>query len=215
MNNNNTFIYCLIDPITNLVRYIGKTINPNCRKEVHRKKDWNPIFEILDEVPTAEWKFWERHYISLYSSWGFVLENKNPGGGGPTIHTIETKRKISLSLSGNKNPNYGKTTYIKGKKLSEITKKKISLAGMGNKRALGTKRTDETKLKLSMAKLGTKNPMHGIPSPLTGKTFSEEHRRKLSESKKGKKLSKEHIEAKKGHIPWNKGLKGIKYKISN
>jgi group I intron endonuclease len=41
-----------------------------------------------------------------------------------------------------------------------------------------------------------------------GKEFSEEHKRKLSLSHKGKKLSLEHIEKIKGHTPWNKGKEG-------
>jgi len=42
-----------------------------------------------------------------------------------------------------------------------------------------------------------------------GRTFSKEHREKLSKVKLGKRLSEEHKEKLKGRIPWNKDLKGI------
>ena len=49
---------------------------------------------------------------------------------------------------------------------------------------IGIKRDDETKEKLSKAKSGKNHPFYG-------KTFSQEHRRKLSEVKKGKIFSEE------------------------
>lgn len=105
-----TFIYCLIDPRTNQVRYIGKSDHPTQRYKEHlyqnRKtylKDWvkslkkenlKPELIILDEVLLSEWEFWEKHYISLYKSWGFKLCNMTEGGDG-IIHTEEIKAKIS------------------------------------------------------------------------------------------------------------------------
>ena len=69
---------------------------------------------LLDLVPTKEWKFWEKYYISLFKSWGFKLENKNEGGGGVTHHNIETKKIISSIHKGLSKP------------MSENTKHKIS-----------------------------------------------------------------------------------------
>lgn len=80
----------------------------------------------------------------------------------------------------------------KGKKLSEEHKKKIS---EGNK---GKTLSDETKAKLSKALkgllAGEKHPMwgkKGKDNPLYGKPLSEEHKKKISESNKGKKMSEE------------------------
>ena len=127
--------------------YIGKSVNPNSRKHNHRNrsKNCNILLEIIDEVPTDEWLFWERHYISLFKSWGFILQNKNEGGGG-SIECSDKKRNI-ISLK-NKQKNFGEN-----KERSE----KISKALKGRKTYW----------------------MEG--------TRSEDIRKKMSESKKGKK----------------------------
>lgn len=62
--------------------------------------------------------------------------------------------------------------HMKGKKLSEEHRRKISESERGNKHS------EESKRKISES--------------LKGKKFSDEHKRKLSEAKKGKKLSEEH-----------------------
>jgi len=104
----------------NIPFYIGKTINIKDRKNNHRRKFKKTIFlEIIDEIPTNEWKFWEKHYISLFKSWGFMLENKNNGGGGCDLHP----EHVRLSISKNKK--------INGYKDNELRKKRISIANKG------------------------------------------------------------------------------------
>lgn len=88
-----TSIYLLIK--NNIPFYVGKT-NGSWRKYFHKKHYGEDIeFEIIDEIPIEDWKFWEKHYISLFKSWGFKLENKNNGGGGPTFISNETRQKMS------------------------------------------------------------------------------------------------------------------------
>ena len=70
----------------------------------------------------------------------------------------ETKNKISISRSGENNPNFGK-------QISEEHKNKLLNSWKGRKH------TQESKLKMSESK--------------KGKSFTEEHRKKLSECKKG------------------------------
>lgn len=85
---------------------------------------------------------------------------------------------------------------------------------------LGLKWTDEGKERSSKAKTGIKNPAYGIPktkemkerisNTLKGRIFSEETRRKISESHKYRKPISEETkrkmsEAGKGRIPWDKG----------
>jgi group I intron endonuclease len=62
----------------------------------------------------------------------------------------------------------------------------------------GGTHSEETKRKISIKNSGENNPMYGRTGDQhhnTGRKFSEEHRRKLSE-------------AHMGHTPWNKGMKG-------
>ena len=73
---------------------------------------------------------------------------------------------------------------LRGKKLSEEHKRKISEAKKGKARS------EETKKKISEAK--------------KGHVVSEEAREKISENKKGKTAWNK---GKKGQIPWNKGKK--------
>jgi hypothetical protein len=83
--------------------YIGKTNNIDWRKQNHKCTfGFNTILKIIDEVPIEEWKFWEKHYISLFKSWGFQLKNKNNGGGGATniIFSSERNKAISLKTKG-------------------------------------------------------------------------------------------------------------------
>ena len=147
INNNTTFIYSLSDENHN-IRYIGKTSYLRRRVKDHiteakkgintRKNRWilsllkrnvNPLIEIIDEVPSSEWEFWEIFYISLFKSWGFQLTNNTSGGNGtgsginnPNYGrklTEDHKHKCSLKLRGKNNPSYGK-------KPSDETLKKLS-----------------------------------------------------------------------------------------
>ena len=109
-------IYCLIDPITKQIRYIGKTNNINKRFANHiqrkknktykscwiyslKKKGLKPIIEILDIVG-EDWEFWETWYISLYKSWGFKLTNLTSGGIGikSNNYSVELREKMGIHL---------------------------------------------------------------------------------------------------------------------
>ena len=116
-----TYIYALIDPITNIPRYIGKAndlnkrlkghVNKvNCKKsKLNKKESWiksllnnnlKPTIEKLDYVPVNEWKFWEMFYISLFKSWGFNLTNGDNGGLGTGRLTEEIRNKIRFANTG-------------------------------------------------------------------------------------------------------------------
>lgn len=103
-----TYIYTLSHPITNEVRYVGKTVNPKQRKHNHSniardkgtyKRNWinslkiqnlKPNFEIIDEID-SDWKFWEKYWISQFKVWGFSLCNYTLGGDG-----LETSNQTSF-----------------------------------------------------------------------------------------------------------------------
>lgn len=118
---NTVYIYALLDPLTNEIRYIGKTQNINRRYKQHinlnnikthtHRDNWikklinnnlYPIIEVLDEVPEDNWQFWEIHWIALIKSWEFNLTNIGFGGEGGIRCSEETKKKISLKNTGNK-----------------------------------------------------------------------------------------------------------------
>ena len=156
------FIYSLSDPITNEVRYIGKTYNPEKRYKEHiyksktgkthrdfwiqklMKLEQKPIMNIIEECNDENWVIREQYYISIYDN----LTNLTNGGEGthgyiPSKETIEKRRLATI-----------------GKKRTDEFKEAARL------RKLGTKHTDETKKLLTLKKLG--NPIH-----------SEEHKENL------------------------------------
>ena len=105
-----TYIYTLSDPITGDIRYVGKTTNlkqrykahcdPSKSKHTHkynwiqslRKQRLKPIMEVIDEVPTSEWKFWEKWWFQVIKSWDFNLVNHTAGGDGLTFGNDTTFR---------------------------------------------------------------------------------------------------------------------------
>jgi hypothetical protein len=107
MINQLTYIYYLHNG-DNIPFYVGKTIRKdNSRLNAHKSSlQENTYLEIIDEIPTEEWKFWEKYYISLFKSWGFKLANKNNGGGGCVTHIVskETREKISKYHKGKSKP---------------------------------------------------------------------------------------------------------------
>jgi hypothetical protein len=87
--------------------YIGKTNNIKKRKLNHKQHvGFNICLEVIDKIPSNEWKFWEKHYISLFKSWGFNLKNKNEGGGGCSTHEVSelAREKISKTHKNLKKP---------------------------------------------------------------------------------------------------------------
>ncbi len=72
------------------------------------------------------------------------------------VHSVETRRKMSLSKIGNKN--------MVGKKHTKATKKKMSESRKGNKFSLGHKQTPEHRRKISITNSGSRafNWMGGL-----------------------------------------------------
>lgn len=183
-----TFIYTLSCPLSNDIRYVGKSDNIKNRIRDHLSKSkklkthkdkWicslnknhsKPKLEILDIVDKNEWKFWEQHYISLFKSWGFNLVNHTNGGDGGSFkkHTEETKKKMSQLRKGKKRKPFSEETK---KAMSESAKKRAmplkAIQTSANKRR-GKKRppmSESTKEKLRnyrLNKIHTKETIEKI-----------------------------------------------------
>jgi len=126
----NVYIYALIDPSNEQVRYIGKANNPIDRYTNHfnsardkntHKRNWinsvrkngnRPELLILDEVPKSEWQYWEKFYISLFKTLGFNLVNYTNGGDGTIFGNSGSFKK-------------GQVPHNKGVACKELTKQKI------------------------------------------------------------------------------------------
>jgi hypothetical protein len=178
------FIYVLVHE--NKIHYVGKTKNIRKRMFAHKKKYPDSILEIIDDVSVSEWKFWERHYIWLFRSWGFQLDNKRlHGGNGCDVVSEKTKQKLSENWH-RVHPNPIKT-WVNVKNHSDEARKKMSDSKKGKPaKNKGVPQSEESRLKMSVAKKGK-------PSSFKGKTLSEGSRLKISNAKKGKPT-------------WNKGV---------
>ncbi len=172
----------MIDPRTDLPRYVGYTtksledrlykhIMDSKGKNIHRAK-WlkslqdrglKPIINLIEEVPDSEWQFWERYWISQYRTWGFDLTNLTDGGLSYSVklHDPDVQRRAGMGKLGWKHS------------LEHIEKRIAPLRGK--------KRSKEIGRKISIALIGK---FKGIPK-------SEDHKRKISESNKGKIVSEE------------------------
>lgn len=114
----------------NIPFYVGYTKSFKTRKNNHRQKygidiEMEEIDECLNKDKTQIENFW----IELFKSWGFKLENKNTGGGGPSFHTKESIEKYK-KWRKDKKP-------MLGKKQSEETKKRKSDALKGKPKPEG------------------------------------------------------------------------------
>jgi hypothetical protein len=108
--------------------YVGETSKPlKHRLNQHKRvlKDNDIDIALLDEV--EDWRVWEAWWIEQFKAWGFILTNKNNGGGGcdkgTSKHTPESRKKIGSAREG--------------KPLSEETKHKQSVSNTGISRNKG------------------------------------------------------------------------------
>lgn len=149
------FIYALIDPNTDEIRYIGKTEQKVAyRRQQHLRcaqvSDKNthllnwlrqllddgliPEFCILEEVEQAQdWQERERYWIAHGLDRGWPLTNMTEGGEGIVSPSDELCRQRSRWMTGKRN--------AIGKRSVEFRRKK-AIAAKGNHNALGHKVSD-------------------------------------------------------------------------
>lgn len=115
------WVYALIDPRTEQIRYIGKSIQPNkrlkehiskCNTENTKKSKWikklislglEPNMKLIKETNANEVAYWEEFYIRHYKDTGSDLLNYDDKGIGTaktrTKDTMESmKKKLSKSV---------------------------------------------------------------------------------------------------------------------
>ena len=180
-------VYLITNKINDKV-YVGCSIDIHKRLKEHRnglnlgnhrnrllQNSWNKygensfLFDILVECDTdlllSEENYWCNVLLSHDRKYGYNIRMTSPEG--KTSLSEETKKILSDLKKG-------KGSYNYGKKMSEETKKKISIALSGKKAS--------EKSKTAAAENGRKSK---------GRKHSLDTRMKMSERKKNKKLSEE------------------------
>ena len=160
---NSVKIYVLKDPDTHIVKYVGRSVQPDTRYRQHifsAKKDgpkdskssWirsllnknkKPILEIIDECSLSEAIDREIFWINEYRKTG-NLKNQRDLVQNTYSFSEESRKKMSNSAKGNTN-NLGK----------KLTKEQAERCGNGRRGKpspnKGKTASLETKLKLKMA----------------------------------------------------------------
>lgn len=227
------YIYGLWDCNYNL-RYIGKSLNSKIRYKEHIKRakekysnshkaNWirqllsqglEPQLEILEECNEDNWQEKEKAWIKEAKEKGIKLTNMTYGGDGIPKPTKEISKKISIALTGRKQPKEViekrrqsiikiraiKGSPMKGRHHSEETKKKLSEANKG-------RIVSEEERKA----MSERNPWKGREGWMKGVEFTDEHKKKISESHMGENnpmWGKHHSEETK--IKLSKSNKGQK-----
>jgi len=134
----------------------------------------------------------EKQRILMYSTNGIDLANMTTGGEGSAGH---------VGPSGENHHMYGRPSPMRGKKMTDEQRHRLSIAMKGKKTRLGAVLSEETKRKIADAHKGKSSPMRGIPK-------SEEHKAKISVS-----VSKAQM-GNKNHFYGRKHTDETKAKIS-
>ena len=124
-------------------RYGGKKIN-DARTKYHTIDEWS--YKVLERCGIDDLDERERYYIALYDTMNNGYNCESGGNENKTL-SDETKLNLKMSMTGDKNPNFG--THRTDK-----TKQKISEA------LKGKTFTDEHKRNLSIGQKGRESPKY-------------------------------------------------------
>lgn len=112
----NYYIYALVCPETNMIRYVGKTNSLTKRLWEHvndkhkshkvswikslRNKNLKPIIEVLEETENEKEAYrWEIYWIEQLKVWGFDLCNLTGGGEGFSNVDISGENNWNTKIS--------------------------------------------------------------------------------------------------------------------
>jgi len=206
----NTIIYALCDPLTEEVRYIGKTkrkahtrlrnhiTEAKRRIKLTHKANWvysllcknlEPTMSVLEVVADGEnWEEREKWWIVFAREQGFDLTNLTDGGEGTQL--------------------FGEANGFYGRKHSEESLRKIREALKDREPSFkGKHHTEEAKQKNREAHLGVcslspeqikeyRKRFSGEGNPFYGMFHSEETKQQISENRKGKGIGSNNGSAK-------------------
>jgi len=190
MENRPWEIYALVDPRTDLIRYVGVTFRGKRRFNEHMSRAlkggkthrdcWirslifvglRPIYQVLETGMGAGWQDAEIRLIASHRTTSDLCNHTDGGDGTPGLSPSEKCRKaVSLAHKGIPYPP-GRIGAMTGKNHTPEAVEKIRLAGTGRVMPEGAKR------KISEAR--------------KGKPLSSEHKLKLANAKRGKKLTED------------------------
>lgn len=177
--------------------YVGQTVNvrqrlydynsTNCKSQERiynsiKKHGWeNHFFEVIHALP-------ESANISELNYWECVYYQFFKGLGYDLMNIAEPGLKVKMSEETKKKISLARIGIkTPGRKLSDKHKQSLSIALKGNRNGVGHKKSDEERKRISeRVKEWNKNPevRERTASIWKGKKLSEEHKAKLSAAKR-------------------------------
>lgn len=213
--NRKTYIYRLIDPRDGSVKYVGKTVNLKWRGKCHRSpqgeshcarwlkclraKGLHAVMEVIETVEAGgDWAQRERFWISYYKNTGEKLCNMSAGGEGWFGHRLseEAKEKLRQRFKGRPIPAEQRAQISK-----TLTGKKQSPETIAKRDATIRERYGDK------AYIWNEEAAHKFHAATTGVTKSEDQRKKISQSLRGRKQSPK-IVAKRMSSPYFMAISG-------
>ena len=184
---------------TDLVK--GKSCSIKLQNSYNKHGVENFEFSILEECEIDNLIEREQHYINMYNSYNEGY-NCCPIAGNTLgfSPSEETRNKIRISVSGDKNPFYGKKHTEESRAIMRESHKGQISSFKGrhhteeSKKKLRYSKTDEHREKLSVSAKGRKHSEESIKKRVEsrkGYEHSEETKLKIGSKHKGKKYSEE------------------------